>query len=153
MAFTFGSAKNAKDTDMDFELLPAGNYEFEIENVTLQEFKGSEKIKPCIQLHIQLRTDLKSGSSRKVWDDIKLDPTHNFSMNRLNKLVQSTGISLGDDADEREISNRLIGQLCNAELEIHEHNGKKYNRIKKYIVPKKEEQPKGIEISDEDLPF
>ena len=153
MAFTFGSVKNAKDTDMDFELLPAGNYEFEIENVTLQAFNGSEKIKPCTQLHIQLRTDLKSGSSRKVWDDIKLDPTHNFSMNRLNKLVQSTGISLSDDADEREISNRLIGQLCNAEVEIHEWNNKKSNRIKRYIVPKKEEQPKTVEISDEDLPF
>ena len=74
MAFTFGSAKNAKDTDMDFELLPAGNYEFEIENVTLQAFNGSEKIKPCTQLHIQLRTDLKSGSSRKVWDDINSIP-------------------------------------------------------------------------------
>ena len=153
MAFTFGSAKNAQDTDMDFEPLPAGNYEFEIENVTLQEFKGSEKIKPCIQLHIQLRTDLKNGSSRKVWDDIKLDPTHNLSMNRLNKLVQSTGIPLRDEADEREISAVLIGQLCNAEVEIHEWNGKKSNRIKRYIVPKKEEKLETVVISDEDLPF
>ena len=153
MAFTFGSTKNAKDTDMEFEPLPAGNYEFEIENVTLQSFSGSDKVKPCNKLHIQLRTDLKDGYSRKVWDDIFLDETHNYSMNKLAKLVASSGITLGDDADEKLIALNLIGQLCNAEVEIHEWNGKKSNRIKKYIVPKAEEKPKTVEISDEDLPF
>lgn len=152
MAFSFKDAKNAKDTDMDFTPLPEGNYEFEIENVTLQAFKGSDKIKPCNQLHIQLRTDLKDGSSRKVWDDIKLDATHNFSMNRLNKLVQSTGVKMNDDDGEKEIANKLIGQLCIAELEIHEWNGKKSNRVTKYIVPEKAEKAAPV-ISDEDLPF
>lgn len=152
MAFSFSDAKNAKDTDMDFTPLPEGTYEFEIENVTLQAFKGSDKIKPCTQLHIQLRTDLKNGSSRKVWDDIKLDSTHNFSMNRLNKLVQSTGVRMNDDDGEKEIASKLIGQLCTAELEIHEWNGKKSNRVNKYIVPEKPQMPE-VAIDSDDLPF
>lgn len=153
MAFTFGATKNAKDTDMDFEPLKPGVYEFQIENVTIQAFTGSDKIKPCNKLHIQLRTDLDGAHSRKVWDDIFLEPTHNYSMNRLAKLVQSCGISLKDSAGEKEIADALAGELCNAEVYINEYNGKKSNKIRKYIVPKQEEQPKGLAISDEDLPF
>ena len=158
MAFTFGATKNAKDTDMDFEPLQPGTYEFQIENVTLVPFSGSDKVKPCNKLHIQLRTDLDGAHSRKVWDDIFLDATHNYSMNRLAKIVQSCGISLSDSAGEKEIADSLIGELCNAEVIIHEYNGKKSNRISKYIVPKTEEQPKapatsGIDISSDDLPF
>lgn len=153
MAFTFGATKNAKDTDMNFEPLPAGNYEFEIENVTLVWFSGSDKVKPCDKLHIQMRTDLEDGSSRKVWDDICLDETHNYSMNKLNKLVKSCEITIGDNADEKEIANKLIGQLCNAEVYIHEYNGKKSNKVRKYIVSENKAEPKGIDINPDDLPF
>ena len=104
MAFTFGATKNAKDTDMDFEPLKPGNYEFQIEKVTIQPFAGSDKINPCNKLHIQLRTDLDGAHSRKVWDDICLDASHDYSMNKLSKLVHNAafelsggGAGIGDD--------------------------------------------------------
>ena len=158
MAFTFGATKNAKDTDMDFEPLKPGTYEFQIEKVTIQSFAGSDKINPCNKLHIQLRTDLDGAHSRKVWDDICLDASHDYSMNKLSKLVQSCGISLKDSAGEKEIADALVGELCNAEVYVNEYNGKKNNKIRKYIVPKTEEQPKApatsnIDISSDDLPF
>lgn len=158
MAFTFGATKNAKDTDMDFEPLQPGTYEFQIENVTSQPFKGSDDINPCNRLHIQLRTDLDGARSRKIWDNIYLDKEHNRSMKKLKNLVESCGISLSDDAEEKEIADSLGGELCNAEVYTYTKNGKKYNGISKYIVPKTEEQPKapatsGIDISSDDLPF
>lgn len=158
MAFTFGATKNAKGTDMDFEPLQPGTYEFQIENVKSQPFKGSDDINPCNRLHIQLRTDLDGARSRKVWDNIYLDEAHGRSMKKLNDLVESCGISLSDDAEEKEIADSLVGELCNAEVYTYTKNGKKYNGISKYIVPKTEEQPEapatsGIDISSDDLPF
>lgn len=158
MAFTFGATKNAKDTDMDYEPLQPGTYEFQIEKVTLQPFNGSDDINPCNRLHIQLRTDLDGARSRKVWDNIYLDEAHNRSMKKLKNLVESCGVRLSETAGEKEIADSLVGELCNAEVYINEYNGKKSNRISKYIVPKTEEQPKapatsGIDISSDDLPF
>ena len=171
MAFTFGLAKNAKDTDMNFEPLKPGIYTFQIENVQIQDYPGSEKIQPCKRLHIQLRTDLDDGHTRKVWDDIYMDATNNYSMNKLKKIVESCEISLDDSAEEKEIADSLVGEICTAEIVIHEwNNGKKANQVNKYIVkkepevePEPEPAPKPVKkpktgakitiVKEEDLPF
>ena len=153
MAFTFSSARNA-DTGTKFPPIPAGEYEAQIENVTIQPFGGSDKIKKCDKLHIQLRIDLDAATSRKVWDDIYLDETHSWSMSKLKSIVDSAGVTLKDTDGEQEIANALIGELVIADVNIHEHNGKKKNQVSGYIVPEAKKAPApSVEIDSDDLPF
>lgn len=144
MAFKFGDAQKSADTSTGFEPIAAGRYDFEIEDVKIQPYPGSDKIKPCDRLHIQMRVDLANGSSRKVWDDIYLDDTHSYSMKKLKSLVASCGISMPASAEEKEIAEGLLRGIGKADIIIRTWNGKKSNQVSEYIV---------AEPAKEDLPF
>lgn len=144
MAFKFGDAQKSADASTGFEPIAAGRYDFEIEDVKIQPYPGSDKIKPCDRLHIQMRVDLANGSSRKVWDDIYLDDTHSYSMKKLKSLVASCGISMPASAEEKEIAEGLLRGIGKADIIIRTWNGKKSNQVSEYIV---------AEPAEEDLPF
>lgn len=146
MAFKFGDTKNAAQ-DTGFEPIPAGKYEFQIEEVKIQSYDGSAKIKACNRLHITLRIDMPNGNARKVWDDIFLDGSHGYSMRKLKTLVESCGLSIPESAGEKEIADKLVSAIGNAEIYIETYNGKKNNKVREYIVP---EEP---QLTEEDLPF
>ena len=144
MAFKFGDAQKSADTNTGIEPIAAGRYDFEIEDVKIQPYPGSDKIKPCDRLHIQMRVDLANGSSRKVWDDIYLDGTHSYSMKKLKSLVASCGISMPASAEGKEIAEGLLRGIGKADIMIRTWNGKKSNQVSEYIV---------AEPAEEDLPF
>ena len=146
MAFNYGKAKNTP-IDSGFEPLPAGVYEFQIEGVTIEAFKGSEKVKPCDKLHIQMRIDLADGHTRKVWDDIFLDETHTYSMNKLTMLVDSTQVLMPESAGPKQIADKLVSGIGKAEIVVQEWNGKKSNKVNRYI------KPEAPELTEEELPF
>lgn len=148
MGFTFGDAKKAaaNSTGTDFEPIPAGEYDFEIEKVLIDAYAGSAKIKPCDKLTLQLRLDLPNGSSRKVWDRIYLDSTHGYSMEKLANVVLSTGAKIKENADKYGIADGLTNRVGKCEIYIREYNGKKQNDVRRYITPEQT-------ISEEDLPF
>jgi len=146
MAFKFGDTKNAAQ-DTGFEPIPAGKYEFQIEEVKIQSYDGSAKIKACNRLHITLRIDMPNGNARKVWDDIFLDGSHGYSMRKLKTLVESCGLSIPESAGEKEIADKLVSAIGNAEIYIETYNGKKNNKVREYIVPEKPQ------LTEEDLPF
>lgn len=148
MAFTWKDAKNTETTDTGFEPLPAGTYEFQIEDVKIQPFTGSAKVQPCDKLHIQMRVDLPNGSTRKIWDDIFLDASHNYSMNKLKTLVESCEIRMPDAADAKKIADKLVSGIGQADVIIREWNGKRSNQVNRYIVKEKTPQ-----LTEEDLPF
>ena len=145
MAFTFGSAAKAEDTT-SFTPLPAGEYDFQIEKVALNLYKGSTKIKPCMQLDLTLRIDLDNGKSQKVWDTIFLDGTHSYSMQKLKHLDQSCGTHIPASADEYRIADMLVNGIGKAEVYIDTYNGKQRNKVRDYVV-------KEFDITKEDLPF
>ena len=146
MAFNYGKAKNTP-IDSGFEPLAPGTYEFQIENVTIEQYKGSDKIKPCDKLHIQMRIDLSDGRTRKVWDDIFLDETHTYSMNKLTMLVDSTQVLMPESAGPKQIADKLVSGIGKAEITIREWNGKKSNQVVRYI------KPEAPELTEEELPF
>lgn len=148
MAFTWKDAKNTETADTGFEPLPAGTYEFQIENVTIKTFAGSAKVQPCDRLNIQMRVDLPNGSTRKIWDDIFLDASHNYSMNKLKTLVESCEIRMPDSADAKKIADKLVSGIGKADVIIREWNGKRSNQVNRYIVKEKTPQ-----LTEEDLPF
>ena len=54
----------------------------------------------------------------------------------------------------KNIANGCIGEVGTAEIDIHEYNGTKSNRVKKYIFKDTSTPNKPIDISDSDeLPF
>lgn len=146
MAFKFGDTKNAAQ-DTGFEPIPAGKYEFQIEDVKIQPYSGSAKINACNRLHIQMRVDLSNGSTRKVWDDIFLDAAHGYSMRKLKNLVDSCGLVIPASAGEKDIADKLLSGIGNAEIYIDTYNGKQSNKVREYIVPEKPQ------LTEEDLPF
>ena len=146
MAFTFGSAARAEDSSTSFTPLPAGEYDFQIENITIKSYKGSAKIKPCDQLDLTLRIDLDGGRSRKVWDTIYLDGSHEYSMQKLKHIDQSCKTHIPASADKYEIANMLKDAIGKAEVYIDTYNGKQRNKVRDYVV-------KEFDITKEDLPF
>lgn len=146
MAFTFGSAARAEDNSTSFAPLPAGEYDFQIDKVALNSYKGSAKIKPCMQLDLTLRIDLDGGRTQRVWDTIYLDGTHSYSMQKLKHLDQSCGTHIPASADEYRIADMLKDAIGKAEVYIDTYNGKHRNKVRDYVV-------KELDITKEDLPF
>lgn len=139
MAFTLGAGRQtaaAAPQTNTYDVVPAGTYPFEIKNVIMQDFKGSERIKPCVRLVLWIAVEVDANNHPYVFDRIHLDPTHVYSMNKLTSLIESCSLILPDNADERAIANALIGATGNkVEIRVRTYNGTQSNEVVRYIAP------------------
>jgi len=143
-AFDWNSTiSNAEETN-EYKPLPEGDYEFVINAVTKKMFNGSAKMPACPQASIEIHVDdPNTGRTVPVFSNLFLCSSQEW---KLAQFFKSIGVM---SADDKQLRMRwdIEGEKGVCHIAPREYNGKVYNDIKKWLLPKKEE------IDPDDLPF
>ena len=143
-AFDWNSTiSNAEETN-EYKPLPEGDYEFVINAVTKKMFNGSAKMPACPQASIEVHVDdPNTGRTVPVFSNLFLCSSQEW---KLAQFFKSIGVM---SADDKQLRMRwdIEGEKGVCHIAPREYNGKVYNDIKKWVLPKKEE------IDPDDLPF
>lgn len=144
------SAKD--DNNVTYELLPEGDYEFEVEDAVLQTAK-----KGGFQWKVTLRIDPEGNkASRKVWEYFPETEKMQWKFSSFLKCVGLIPVDSEEEFDT-ELMQDSVGEIGKCHLGIQEADGTypAKNTVKSFIRPAKaelKEDPK-IEINPDDLPF
>lgn len=124
-------------------VLDPGTYEFEVVKTTLKEYlpKPTSRIGHCAQLDVQLRINDKYT----VFESLFFDPT---TLWKATQFAKSIGIyDTKNGISPIEADRKSVGMIGEAELIVEEYNGKKRNRVRRFI------EKKTPQIKSEELPF
>ena len=134
---------------MSFELLPEGDYEFEVEETVLQESKRGG-----YQWKVTLRIDPADKPSRKVWEYF---PETEKMQWKFAAFLKCIGLIPADSQDEfdTEMMSDAVGEIGKCRLGVQAADGPypAKNTVKSFLKPEKSEPKKKIQISSDDLPF
>ena len=127
--------------EQEYEILPAGIYEFTVENMERGRYGGSEKMAPCNKADLTLSVrDPQSDTSGKVFDTLYLSSKAEW---RLSQFFLSIGQKKKGEP-LRPNWTEVPGSTGKVEIEINKYidksgNQKENNRVKKYLPyePKK----------------
>lgn len=144
-AFDWNSTiSNTAEETNEYKPLPEGDYEFVINAVTKKMFNGSAKMPACPQASIEIHVDdPNTGRTVPVFSNLFLCSSQEW---KLAQFFKSIGVM---SADDKQLRMRwdIEGEKGVCHIAPREYNGKVYNDIKKWLLPKKEE------IDPDDLPF
>lgn len=140
---------DSQQTDKkDFPVLPAGRYEFEVEQATGKEYTPSptSKIGKCAEIDLRLRVEPADGSPVLVFDRLYSDPKTIWKMTAFAKCVGifKAGMTPAD------VLKACTGCIGIADIKVTPASGQyaAKNEVKAYL-PK---QAPTIE-DQKDLPF
>ncbi len=138
-ALGFGLDWNSEiNKEAEFEVLPAGTYDFEVTAMERGTFDGSAKMSKCYKADLTLKvTDPASGKSGSVFDTLYLNSKAEW---RLSQFF----ISIGQKKHGEPLVmdwNKVVGSKGKLELTINKYTSTKdgtertNNRVSKYLEP------------------
>ncbi len=127
--------------EQEFELLPAGTYEYTVEKMERGRYAGSEKMAACNKADITLTVrDPQTGTSGTVFDTLYLSSKAEW---RLSQFFLSIGQKKKGEP-LRPNWSEVPGSTGRVEIEVNKYtdkngNQKENNCVKKYLPyePKK----------------
>jgi hypothetical protein len=132
---------DAQTQDSQFELLPAGDYDFEVTGLKHERFDGSEKMAACPVAVVQLRCtgDKASGT---VFDRLFLNTK---TLWRITKFLKGAGLLDPDTPEGTRFPLSLFDQAvgctgkCSVTITKSKSNGREYenNNVDYKIPPKR----------------
>ena len=127
----------------DYPVLDPGTYEFEVVKTTLKEYtpRPTSRIGHCAQLDVQLRINDKYN----VFESLFFDPTTLWKATQFAKAIGIYDAKNGISPIEAD--KKAVGMIGQSEFIIEEYNGKKRNRVRRFI------EKKPVQIKPEELPF
>lgn len=120
--------------ESEFELLPAGNYNFVVTGMERGRFPGSEKMKACPTAVLSLKLTGEDGATGTVTDTLYLSSKAEW---RLSQFFTAIGQKKKGE-DLRPNWNTVTGSNGKLELSVNEYTKKdgttgKSNRVGKYL--------------------
>lgn len=149
----------------DFELIPNGKYECQIEKAEFKETPTNHRKK--IALTIKVRSDIEQPcKGRTLFDDIwtSKEDGITYDERKINRILGTQDIPEGTTFDTiQDVVKAIVGVylVCAVEIKHDDYNGKDVNRVNHYEESKNKPQTLGgeaptasaIELDDEDIPF
>lgn len=124
--------------ESEFELLPAGTYDFTVEDMQRGEFPGSAKMSRCYKADLKIRvSDPATGKSGRVFDTLYLNSKAEW---RLSQFFTSIGQKKHGET-LRMNWNKVIGSTGKLKLSINKYTNSKTgedrenNRVSEYLAP------------------
>lgn len=147
-AFNWDSTISNQEEDRGFEPLPEGDYEFSIHSITKKQFNGSAKMPACPQASVEIYVfEPKTGREIPIYSNLFLCSSQEWKLAQFFKCI---GV-MEPDAKGLKMRWDIEGEIGICHIGPREYNGKKYNEVKKWLVPAKKEKPK--KVRTDDLPF
>ena len=118
----------------EFELLPAGIYDFEIESMERGRFAGSEKMSACNTASLTIKVDDGIGNKGKVFDTLYLNSKAEWRLSQFFTAIgqKKKGEALRMNWDAVPLAKGRLKLAINK----YEKNGetKQNNRVMEYIT-------------------
>ena len=118
------------EQESEFELLPAGEYDFRVAVMERSFFNGSEKMDPCNMARLTLQiASPTTGNSINVFDRLYLSSKAEW---RISQFL----ICIGQKKKGEKIKpdwNAVEGSTGRAKIGIHKYNGKESNEVVQYL--------------------
>lgn len=130
--------------DSSFEILPEGEYDFEVTNFKRERFDGNDNMAACPQAAIQLKC-IGEKATGTTFERIRLNSR---MMWQITAFFKSCGLIPADTPEGANISMSLFNQCvgcrgrCKITIRKYEYNGEKReaNNVT-FLVPKTQPQP------------
>lgn len=119
--------------ESEFELLPAGTYNFTVESMERGRYNGSEKMKPCPTATLTLRVSGEGGEAA-ILDTLYLSSKAEWKLSQF-----FTSIGQKKKGEPLRMNWNLVpGATGELELTVNEYTAKdgsqrKNNRVSKYL--------------------
>lgn len=127
--------------DNEFEEIPAGTYEFEVESVDRQQFNGSEKMAACPVAHVRARVVGGEHDGRVIFSNLHLNSKVAW---RIKQFFVCIGMHPVDAPKEQKVRmdwSRAVGSRGKMKVGTREYNGKTYNEVTEWVKPSPSSQP------------
>lgn len=128
----------------EYKVLPSGTYVFEVVKATGKEYnpKPGSKMPKCPMIELRLRVEGKEYDAT-VFENLYGAPSTIWKATQFAKSISiyTNGMTFG------QLLRRSEGCIGKAEVKVEEYNGRKRNRIDRFI------EAEQVEISNDDLPF
>lgn len=115
----------------DWVLLPAGEYEFTVEELEKSWFDGSDNLPPCNMAVLTLKVKHPDGTTNRVWDRLFLVKKMEW---KLSSFFRSIGVKQHGSSVTMDW-NAVEGATGRCKIVIDTYNGSKSNKVKSYLDP------------------
>ena len=112
----------------EFVLLPAGDYEFEVEKFERARYNGGEKFPPCNMAKLTIKVFASDGRVASIIHSLVL---HSRTEGKLSEFFAGIGQKKKDEP-LRMNWNLVPGSRGRCKVGIKKYNDNEYNEIKKF---------------------
>ena len=117
----------------EYITLPPGEYTFVLQDTSLTEFAGSDKLPPCPMAETLLRVDTENGPAM-VKDRLYYCSKMKY---KISSFLRTLGLAKAGDTVKIDWT-KLTGRTGHAKISTREYNGRTFNQVDRYVVPKGE---------------
>lgn len=129
--FDWDDAITDDGQDQDWVLLPAGEYDFTVDELEKSYYPGGAKLPPCNCAILTLKIQHPDGTTNKVWDRLYLVKKVEW---KLSSFFRSIGVKQHGESVTMDW-DAVVGATGRCKVGVHEYNGQKQNDIKAYLDP------------------
>ena len=132
---SLGWEEEIEAPDNEFELIPAGEYNFEVEAVDRQQFNGSAKMSACPMAHVHLRILDVPYENRKLFENLLLNSKVAW---KIKQFFVCIGMHPADAPKEQKVRmdwSHAIGRRGRIKVTTREYSGKTYNDVDEFLKP------------------
>lgn len=120
--------------DGQFTILTPGEYSFRVDGFTRGHFPGSTKMQACPMAELSLTCANAHGEQSTVSTRLYLNRKQQWKLTQFFKACNL--IPLDAKGETRLPWNRVLGAMGTCKVKNREYDGKTFNEIDSFIVPK-----------------
>lgn len=134
MGVALGWDDEIEVTENEFELVPDGDYEFEVLSVERGYFNGSAKMAACPVAKVQVRL-LDDERGAHLFERFMLSSKVSWKISDFFKCIGMRRVDAGKDEKLKMDWTGAVGRRGVLTVGTREYNGKTYNEVKKWHKP------------------
>lgn len=122
-------------SENEFELIPAGTYDFEVEEVGRKQYNGGDKMGPCPIAAVRCRIVGGQQDGRVFFCDIYLNSKVSW---KIRQFFVCLGMHPADAPKEQKVRmdwSRAVGRRGRVKLGVRTYNEREYTDVKEWLKP------------------
>lgn len=121
--------------ESEFEAIPAGTYDFEVEEVGRKQYNGGDKMGPCPIAAVRCRIVGGAQDGRVFFCDVYLNSKVSW---KIRQFFVCLGMHPADAPKEQKVRmdwSRAVGRRGRVRLGTRTYDGREYTDVKEWLKP------------------